>query len=182
MNLNGMLARMIFEHNKEQYPFFVEESYVIAWMYPYMEPHGLILKLNKKRVPALDPKVISEDTQVWNALTTKVLADRNFTENLSARKTYSKLRAAIGGLYVYRQMTAEAEAAFKQALELCPIVPEANFRLAQLYQESGRFDDAIPVLERFKSQLSPGTDKEKVLQAIAQIRDLKRKAAEHLAK
>jgi len=173
---------MIFDHNNEKHPCFVEESYVIAWMYPYLEPHGLILKLNKKRLPALDPKVVNDDARFWDALTKKLLADPRFSENIEACKTYSKLRSAIGGLYVYRHMDDKAEAAFKQALELCSVSPEANFRLAQLYQESGRFDDAIAVLDRLGSQLSPSPDKQKVLQAVAQIRELKHKAAEHLAK
>ena len=176
MNINGIISRMIFEDNKAQHPFFVEESYVIAWMYPFMEPHGLILKLNKEELPALDPKVVNEDTRFWDALTAKLLADRSFTNNIAAQKTYSKLRSAIGGLYAYRRMTPEAEAAFKQALELCPISPEANFRLAQLYMESKRYDAAIAVMDRLLSQLSPGSERDKVALASAQIRDMKRKA------
>ncbi len=27
---------------------FREESYVIPWMYPYLSPHGLIMKINQK--------------------------------------------------------------------------------------------------------------------------------------
>jgi hypothetical protein len=34
---------MIFDRNKE-HTIFVEESYVLPWMYPHLEPHGLILK------------------------------------------------------------------------------------------------------------------------------------------
>ncbi len=182
MNINGIITRMIFDHNKEKHPFFVEESYVIAWMYPYMEPHGLILKLNKESLKELDPAVVAQDRKFWDGLTQELLADRRFLGNESAQKTYSKLRSAIGGLYVYRHMTNEAEAAFKQALDLCPISPEANYRLAQLYQQSNRFDDAIAVMQHLGSQLRPGPDKEKVLQAIVQIREMKRQAGEKSAK
>ena len=48
MAINGILCRMLFDHNKDSHDFYVQESYVIDWMYPYLEPHGLILKLNKE--------------------------------------------------------------------------------------------------------------------------------------
>jgi len=178
MNANGLLTRMIFNRNKEKHPFFVEESYVIGWMYPYMEPHGLILKLNNEPLASLDRHVVNDDTRYWDALSGELLADRHFTDNIAARKTYSKLRSAIGGLYMYRRMTDNAEAAYKQALNLCPTSPEANFRLAQLYLEGSRFDDALAVMERLEGQLNPGTEQEKVSQAIRQIQEMKRKTAE----
>ena len=43
-----MLPKQIFEQNKDQYQFFVEESYVLPWMYPYLKPHGLIMRLDPR--------------------------------------------------------------------------------------------------------------------------------------
>ena len=40
MMINGILCRMIFEANKQKHAFYVEESYVIPWMYPYLTPTG----------------------------------------------------------------------------------------------------------------------------------------------
>jgi tetratricopeptide (TPR) repeat protein len=179
MNIDAMATKMIFDHNKDKHPFFVEESYVIPWMYPYMEPHGLILKLNKEPLTALDPAVVTQDRQYWEALTKELLADRHFTGNAAARRTFSKLRSAIGGLYAYRRMTTESEAAFKQAVQLCPTSPEGNFRLAQLYMENGRYDDAIAVLTQLQ-KLDPLNDKIKM--AIEQVRQMTRQAGEKQAK
>ena len=173
MNLNGMLARKIFDHNKQKHPFFVEESYVIAWMYPYMEPHGLILKLNNEPLKELDPAVMAQDRKFWDGLSKELLADPRFLGNESARKAYSKMRSSIGGLYVYRHLTDEAEAVFKQALELYPASPEANFRLAQLYMDQGHSDKAIRVLERFQKR-DPLNDK--ISAAIQQLRNAPHKA------
>ncbi|MBM4153044.1 MAG: DUF2723 domain-containing protein, partial [Kiritimatiellaceae bacterium] len=50
MEINGILARSIFLRNKQAHEFYVEESYVVPWMYPYLSPHGLIMKLNRKPV------------------------------------------------------------------------------------------------------------------------------------
>ena len=46
--LDGAIARLIFDMNKDTHAFFVEESHAIDWMYPYLEPHGQILKLNPR--------------------------------------------------------------------------------------------------------------------------------------
>ena len=66
MQINGILARMIFDHNKDAHSFFVEESYVLPWMYPYLEPFGLILKLHAEPVPELAPETIARYRQFWN--------------------------------------------------------------------------------------------------------------------
>jgi hypothetical protein len=55
MTINGILAKMIFEANRAKHDFYVEESYVIPWMYPYLTPHGLIMKINRETLPELEP-------------------------------------------------------------------------------------------------------------------------------
>jgi len=164
------LTKMIFENNKAQHEFYIEESYVIPWMFPYMEPHGLILKLNNEKLEKLEPDVIERDREFWEKLSKELLADPKFVANEGARKTYSKMRSAIGGLYAYRSLRDVAEAAFKQAITLCPASPEANFRLAQLYMEMGRADDAIALLQKLQ-KLDPNNDK--IAMAIEQLRKMK---------
>jgi hypothetical protein len=158
----------------------VDESFVIPWMYPYLEPHGLIMKLNKEPMKDLDPSLVSRDRQFWEALTKELMADPHFTGNDAARKTFSKLRSAIGGLYAQRRLTSESEAAFKQAVELCPTSPEANFRLVDLYTEQNHFDEAIAVIKRLQScwVSANADDRQHVAQAIEQIREAKRRDGE----
>jgi hypothetical protein len=175
MNMNGIIARMILDHNNSSHEFYVEESYVIAWTYPYMEPHGLILKLNKEPLDKLDPAAIERDRQFWAKLSKELLVDPKFLGNEWARKTYSKLRSAIGGLYAYRKLRGEAEAAYKQAITLYPASPEANFRLAQQYTEQGQRDEAIRVLEQLQ-KLDPSNDK--IGAAIQQVRNVPRQPDE----
>lgn len=153
MAVNGILTKWIFDHNKDKHEFYVEESYVIPWMFPYMEPHGLILKLNKEPMKELGPAVVTQDRQFWDTLIRELLADPKFLGNDWVRGHYAKLRASIGGLYVYRRLTTEAEAVFKQAQELCPTSPEASFYLAQLYMQAGRLDDAIAALKSFQQRV-----------------------------
>lgn len=68
MKLNGILCDFIWKENKATHNFYVEESYVIPWMYPYLEPAGLIMKLNKDPVQ-ITPETVARDFAYWNNLT-----------------------------------------------------------------------------------------------------------------
>ena len=155
MQINSILAQMIFDRNKDAHPFFVEESYVINWMYPYLEPQGLILKLNPEPLPELPPETIAADRRFWDETEAKLLAVPGFADNDGARKNFSKLRAAGAGVYEYRKLDAEAEAAYRQAIRLCPTSPEANFRLAAMLASRRRLPDAIQVLENLLAVAPP---------------------------
>jgi len=150
MAVNGYVIREIFDHNKEQHAFYIEESNAIPWMYPYLEPYGIIFKINDEPLPQITPAMVARDRAYWDALFADLHNDPRFNRDDVAEETFSKLRSAIGGLYAFRHMAAEAEYAYKQAIALCPDGPDGNFHLAQLYLESGRFDDAVAVLEEYQ--------------------------------
>ena len=149
MTINGILAELRFKEHKAKHDFYVEESYVIQWMYPYLTPHGIILKLNKEPLPGLDPELVKNDHQFWSWYTQWLLDQPAFRRDICARKSFSKLRSAIAGIYDYRRMYDEAEYAFKQSIDLYPLSPEANFRLAQMYMNMQRFDDAEKLIRDF---------------------------------
>jgi tetratricopeptide (TPR) repeat protein len=171
MAINGILTKEIFDHNKDTHAFYVEESYVIPWMYPYLEPYGIILKLNREPLAELTPAMVERDTKYWDALFHDLDADPRFHRDDVAQKTFSKLRSAIGGLYASRRMFPEAEYAFQQAITLCPDSPEANFRLAKLYVDLGRFDDANKVLQLYQKR-DPSDLRIRV--AASQIQEIRR--------
>src|SRR5207247_2155897 len=175
MAINGILTKNIFDRNKDKHSFYVEESYVIPWMYEYMEPYGIILKINKEKLTGITPEMVARDTTYWDALFKDLIDDPKFHRDDVAQKTFSKLRSAIGGLYAYRRMIKEAEHAYRQAIQLCPESPEANFRLAQLYVELGRFDDAVAILEGYQKldQYNP-----KIRDAVNQIKGMKNQVEE----
>lgn len=155
MHINGILARMIFDRNKDEHAFYVEESYVIPWMYPHLRPCGLIMKLEKDPLPSpeQDPGlwdvIKARDRAYWEGLTGELLSSAEFCRDHDAKATFSKLRCAIAGLYGARGLIAEAEHAFLQALQLCPESNEVSFRLADLYDHSGRPDAARKVMEDY---------------------------------
>ena len=144
MEINGILCRMIFDHNNYKHTFYVEESYVIKWMYPYMTPHGLILKINREPTPFKPSSdTACNDLDFWDWYTRRMHSNPKFLRDVVARKSFSKLRSAIGGLYANRGQFANAERAFQESRILYPLSPEANFRLTQeILLRRNRFDES----------------------------------------
>lgn len=135
MAINGLIARTIFENNRDR-PIFIEESAPLNWMYPYLTPHGLILQLNSKPHSQITVAEMLEDERYWKKFTDETLGswldaktsirdvcdfaykyglggelagfrgDKDFAANSQARKCYSKLRSSIAGLYVWRAENA----------------------------------------------------------------------------
>jgi len=177
MAINGILTKWIFDWNKDKHAFYVEESYVIPWMYPYLTPHGNIMKINRDIVPTpqenpeLWAMIVKRDKAYWDDLCKQFLARPEFRRSTDAQRAFAKLRSAIGGIYAYRRMIPEAEYAFQQARKLCPDSPEANFRLAQLYIEQGRIDDALAVI---KSLLELDPLNPRIRQAVDQMENMRR--------
>lgn len=137
--------------------FYVEESYVIPWMYPYLEPHGLIMRLNPKRIELTD-EMVRNDYEFWEWYVDHLDSNPYFRRDLVAQKTFSKLRSSISGLLVYHERYEDAMRALQQAKTLYPKSPEANFRLADLFMRQERWEDAIHTIENFIS-MDPGNER-----------------------
>ena len=155
MEINGILCEMVFEHNKDTHDIFVEESYVIDWMYPFLEPHGLIMKLNRHILAKLPEETVVRDRQFWKGYEQRLENISTFAENVEARKAFAKLRCGIAGIYVHRNMYTEAEAAFRQAIRLCPTLPEANYRLTDMHLRQGQAGKAVEAMRNFLKHVAP---------------------------
>jgi RNA polymerase sigma factor (sigma-70 family) len=153
MEINGILAQMIFERNKDKHQFFVEESYVIPWMYPFLTPHGLILRLNSEPT-ALTADMVAEDHAFWARYEEKLRSQATFGADIRVQKTYAKMRSAMGGVYAFRGRFDDAEKAFMQARRLFPESPEANYRLVQdVLLRQNRFEEALRVMNQYREIL-----------------------------
>ncbi len=149
MEINGILCEMIFAKNKARHAFYIEESYVINWMFPYLTPHGLIMKINAEQQP-ISPENTCDDMAFWDWYVRRLLRNPMFRRDLPAQKSFSKLRSAIAGLYAARGMRGEAERAFQEARALYPVSPEANFRLIQeVLLPQARYAESIDILDEY---------------------------------
>jgi beta-lactamase regulating signal transducer with metallopeptidase domain len=74
MSINGLITKVIFDRNPDR-GFYVEESFPLDWMYPYLEPHGLIMKLNRQPLAQLPEEVIARDHEYWRKVVGDMLGD-----------------------------------------------------------------------------------------------------------
>lgn len=131
MNINALLVKKIFDENSNR-QFYVEESFPLQWMYPYLEPNGLIFKLNNEPLTQLSDDTIQQDHDYWTKTVTPMIGnwldddtsvsdvaafgekvflhhdfsgfagDTNFVLNTYAQRMFSKERSSIAGLYAWR--------------------------------------------------------------------------------
>jgi hypothetical protein len=131
MAINGLIAKVIFDRNPDR-EFYIEQSFALDWMYPHLEPHGLIFKINREPLAELSDTVLEADRNYWTRFlgpilgdwltadaTTKEIAefvdkvhrqrdlhgfkgDPRFVQNDYTRRTFGKLRSDIAGLYLWR--------------------------------------------------------------------------------
>ena len=171
MEINGVLTKMMFDHERLRHAFYVEESYVIPWMYDYLTPHGLIMKINADE-HVLNDAIARNDMEFWDWYTRRLLNDPAFRRDFPAQKSFSKLRAAIAGLYADTRNKARNEAdmqkynalsaqAFREAVSLYPASPEATFRYIQEILGTSSKWDAILDMVSYTDRVDPNNARTK---------------------
>ena len=185
MQINGIIAEDIFLHNRDKHDFYVEESYAMDWMYRFITPNGLIMKVNhdpfwEEGRPAVryPEAVANADMDFWDWYSRRLVADPKFGRDIPARKSFNKLRSALAGTYVQRGDRVRAERAYNQALSLYVYSPETAMRLVQeIYLAQGRTEGPLKVLRQLQT-LDPNNTKipiaevEKIVNAMRDVREL----------
>jgi len=147
MDVNSEVAKLIWERNKDQYPFYVEESFPLKWSYNHAVPHGLIYEILPEPLEEIPAGAVQADLEFWENTMHELLTNPRFPGDYDARRSFSGLRQSIANLYLHREMNAEAETAMRQALELFPGNGVALLHLSRLLWDQGRYDDAIEIWE-----------------------------------
>jgi hypothetical protein len=144
IGVRELLTKTIFDKNPER-EFYVIEGFPLDWMYPYLEPHGLIMKISRQPLPALSDEIVQRDSDYWTKYVTPMIGGwlkpgttieevAAFAEKIHAKKdlsgfagdpqfvqseywseNFSKLRSSIAGLYAWRARHA-ADAAEKKRM------------------------------------------------------------------
>jgi hypothetical protein len=139
MQVKGLLAKLIFDKNPNR-EFYIEESFPFDWLYPYLEPHGLIFKINHQPLPGLSDEIVEQDHDYWRSLVRPMIGDwltddtpvdkigafatrtfgrqdfngftgdRRFIQNAYSHRMFSKLRSSLAGLYAWRMQHATGAA------------------------------------------------------------------------
>ncbi len=131
MAINALLAKVIFDKNPD-HEFFIEESFPLDWMFPYLTPFGIIMKINRQPLPEITADMVQRDHEFWSKYSERLIGnwitydtsikeicdfakrtflrhdftgfkgDPKFVRDDFAQKAFSKLRSAIGWIYGWR--------------------------------------------------------------------------------
>jgi len=74
MGINALIAKTIFDANPKQ-EFYIEESFPLEWMYPYLSPNGLIMKINRQPLPEMTAAMVQRDQDYWHRQTARWIGD-----------------------------------------------------------------------------------------------------------
>ena len=162
MDVNAELARQIFDNNPGV-GFYVEESYPIPWMSPLLEPAGLAMRLRRDGEPARLDALAPRDGDFWDWMSRRLLARRAYRRDFAARKSFSKLRLGIAGIYARAGMKEAAARAYREAAALYPLSPEVLLRAVRdVLIPASRFDDALRLLRGYL-RADPANDRARYL-------------------
>ena len=156
MSINGILTKMIFDANPD-HEFYVEESFPLDWMYSYLTPSGIIMKINRQPLPELSQDVVNKDHEFWSKYSDRLIGnwitydttvkeicdfaertylrhdykgfigDHKFVRDDNAQKAFSKLRSSIGGIYAWRVANSKSQP------EQQRMIKEADFTFRQAF-------------------------------------------------
>jgi tetratricopeptide (TPR) repeat protein len=88
------------------------------------------MKINSDPTP-YSAATAAKDADFWDWYTRRLLDDPMYRRDFAGQKSFSKLRAAIAGLYMKQGRYREGAQAFREACLLYPASPEATFRYSQ---------------------------------------------------
>jgi hypothetical protein len=173
VQLKARLAKLIFDKNPN-YEFYVEESFPFDWMYPYLQPHSLIFKINRQTLPGLSDEIVEQDHAYWRSLVGPMIGswltketsvgevaafaqktfgkrefsgftgDPRFIQNAYSQRMFSKLRSSHAGLYAWRMQHAT------DAVEKEQMARAADFAFRQAW---ALCPDSIEVVLRYVALL-----------------------------
>ena len=156
MAINGLLTKVIFEKNPD-HEFYVEESFPLDWMYDYLTPYGIIMKINRQVVPEITDEMVARDHKFWSDYSERLIGNwitydtsvtdvckfaetvyhkrdyknfkgaPEFVRDNDGQKAFSKLRSSISGVYAWRLPRAKTPAEQQRMLR------EAEFSFKQAY-------------------------------------------------
>jgi hypothetical protein len=159
MSINGLLTKVIFDRNPH-HEFYVEESFPLDWMYPYLEPFGVIMKINRHPIQELSQEQIDRDHAFWSEYSRRTIGnwitydtsvkqicdwaedvylrhdlshftgDPKFVHDDDAQKAFSKLRSSIASS-IY-QWRSEPQNS-RSAMERPRVAKEAEFAFKQAF-------------------------------------------------
>ncbi|MEM8998399.1 MAG: hypothetical protein AAGF23_26680, partial [Acidobacteriota bacterium] len=140
------IAEWIYRQNRDSHAFYVEDSRAMAWTEPLAIPAGPLYRLAPEPRAELTDAEVEADFAYWRERTPELVGDPSWAHDLDARMAFAALRQMTGKIYERRSLVADAEAAYRGALELMPDDPVSLYSLGRLFVAQHRYRDAREVI------------------------------------
>ncbi len=103
MAINALLTKVMFDKNPT-HEFYVEESFPLEWMYPYLTPFGVIMKINRNPLPELTDEIVKKDHDFWSRFSERLIGNWitydtpvsnicSFAESVYHRRDYKSVKS-----------------------------------------------------------------------------------------
>lgn len=144
---HGEIARWLFEKNKANHRFFVEESYPLKWSYDHAIPSGLLYEIAPEPLEKIPPDAVKADMEFWKSYVDKLVSNPDYFKDYDAQRSFTKPRLASARIYFHRHMYAEAKQAAQEAIRLWPGNLEAIHLLSEIYRKEGNTSQPLILAE-----------------------------------
>jgi hypothetical protein len=150
MAINENLLRTFMAKNPDL-SFAMEESFPLKSTYPDAMPLGALMELGVPDVQnSFTRETAAQAVNYWRDAAQQVLSDAEAGASSPDRLTYAKMAAAQAALLADHQYSAEAEQAYRLAMQISSASPEAVYGLGQLLATTGRADEARQLVAEFE--------------------------------
>jgi tetratricopeptide (TPR) repeat protein len=182
MSINGYISKNMFDQNPDN-EFYVEESFPMDWMYDYITPFGVIMKVNRQPLAEISQEICDRDHEFWSQYSARFIGnwitydtsvkdvcdwaektylrhdfsgfkgDRAFVRDDSGQKAFSKLRSSIASS-IYVHRAGKS----KNNIEQARMIKEADFALKQAYAYCPYSPEAVYNYVSLLANTGRGTD------------------------
>jgi len=150
MAINENLLRAIMAKNPDL-SFALEESFPLKSTYPNAMPLGALMELGVPDVQnSFTRETAAQAVNYWRDTAQQVLSDAEAGADSPDRLAYAKMAAAQAALLADHQYSAEAEQAYRLAMQISPASPQAVYGLGQLLATTDRADEARQLVADFE--------------------------------
>jgi len=183
---------VIFDRNPTN-EFYVEESFPLDWMYPHLEPQGVIMKIHREPLAELSEEMVQRNRAYWADLEKEMIGDwltedgsvqsvadfvervhgrknltgfkgdARFVQNDDAQKMMSKLRSSQAGIYAWRVQHAANDS------DKTRMAREADFAFRQAWALCPTSPDVVTQYADLLTEQGRPTDASLVVDAACRL-------------
>lgn len=152
MGINELLLQDFMNKNPDA-SFALEESFPMRSFYSNSIPLGPIMQLGvADGQTSFTADRATQIVDYWRDMAQQLMSDTDSPAGSEPRKTYSKLVSSQAHLLEDHNFTADAEQAYRLAVQLEPSSPEAVYGLANMLARDGHTQEAQQVISDFQEK------------------------------